>query len=305
MTSDLMEQLASSLSEPASLPCPAPGVYPGTPIDTYHKWSCASNSRLSKLLRSPAHLKAYLNEPQDDTAALIMGRAAHSAILEPELFAKMYTKAPADLDRRTKIGKQTWDDLISQFGEGFVLKADDFTAACMMRQSVRSHPSASKLLQGDGEVEFSIVWDARYADDGVVRCKARLDRHATVADRRVIVDVKTTRDASRRAFEKSIFEHGYHRQGALYLDAAQAAGIDAQDYVIIAVEKEAPFAAAVYRLTEGAIEAGREQITRLLRDYAMCETLGEWPAYAPEVQDIALPAYAWGQIDEDLKENVA
>src|SRR3954471_23326231 len=74
---DLMEQLASSLSEPASLPCPAPGVYPGTPMLDYHRWSAASNSRLTTLLRSPARLKAYLDEPDDDTNALIMGRPAH------------------------------------------------------------------------------------------------------------------------------------------------------------------------------------------------------------------------------------
>lgn len=304
-TIDTMEQLASAMSEPASLPCPAPGVYPGTPISDYHRWSCASNSRLSKLLRSPAHLRAYLDEPQDETAALVMGRAAHSCILEPDDFAKRYGRS-SGADRRTKTGKQEWDNLLDTFGDGCVLKPDDYDAALKMRDSVHGHASASKLLAGDGDVEFSVVFDATYNDEGdTVRCKARLDRHAMIGDRRVIVDIKTTRDASRRAFERSIFDHGYHRQGYLYLAAAQAAGIEAQDYVIIAVEKEAPYAVAVYRLTEGAIAAGGEQIVKLLHTYAMCEALGEWPAYAPDVQDIALPTYAWGQIDEDLKENVA
>jgi hypothetical protein len=299
MSTDLMEQLANSLSAPASLPCPEPGVYPGTPMLDYHRWSCASNSRLTKLLRSPAHLKAYLDEPDDDTNALTMGRAAHSAILEPDDFVKRYGRS-SGVDRRTKAGKQEWDDLLTEFGVGYVLKPDDYDAALKMRDSVFSHASASKLLKGAGDVEFSVVWDARYEDDdtgAVQRCKARLDKFSTAIAGGVIIDLKTTRDASPREFERSIFSHGYHRQGFLYLDAARAAGLDASHYVIVAVEKEPPYAVAVYRITEGAIEAGGEQVRGLLRTYAMCETLGEWPCYGDDVKDIAIPAWGWSQLD--------
>jgi hypothetical protein len=299
VTVDTMEALANELSTPPALPCPAPGVYPGTHIETYHRWPCASNSRLSKLLRSPAHLKAYLDEPQDDTAALIMGRAAHSAILEPELFAKLYGRS-SGADRRTKAGKQEWDDLLAQFGEGYVLKPDDHDAARKMRDAVYAHASASKLLAGDGDVEFSVVWDAHcYGDekDELVRCKARLDKFSPAIAGGVIVDVKTTKDASPREFERSIFTYGYHRQAALYLDAAHTAGIDAEHFVIIAVEKESPWAVGVYRLTDGAIEAGREQVMKLLKTYAMCEALGSWPAYGDDVKDIAIPTWAWSQLD--------
>lgn len=295
---DLMEQLASSLSEPASLPCPAPGVYPGTPMLDYHRWSAASNSRLTKLLRSPAHLKAYLDEPDDDTNALIMGRACHSAILEPDDFAKRYGRS-SGADRRTKDGKQEWDDLLAKFGVGYVLKSDDYDGALKMRDAVQSHASASKLLAGDGDVEFSVVWDVE-TEPGLgegVRCKARLDKISPAIAGGVVVDVKTTKDASPRAFERSIFEYGYARQAAMYIDAARAAGYDAEHFVIVAIEKESPWAVAVYRLTEGAIEAGREQVNALLKTYAMCEALQSWPAYGEDVKDISIPVYAWSQLD--------
>jgi hypothetical protein len=296
---DLMEQLANSLSAPASLPCPEPGVYPGTPMLDYHRWSCASNSRLTKLLRSPAHLKAYLDEPDDDTNALTMGRAAHSAILEPEDFAKRYGRS-SGVDRRTKAGKQEWDDLLTEFGVGYVLKPDDYDAALKMRESVRAHASASKLLAGEGDVEFSIVWDARYDSDdekAVQRCKARLDKMSPVIAGGVIVDLKTCRSASPRDFERAIFDHGYHRQGALYLDAARAAGLEAEHFVIVAVEKEAPWSVACYRLSEGAIDVAREQVKGLLRTYAMCEALDSWPAFGDDVKDISLPTWAFSQMD--------
>lgn len=296
----LMQQLADEITAPVALPCPEPGVYPGTPIDDYHRWSCASNSRLTKLMRSPAHLRAYLDGEQDETAALIMGRAAHFCILEPNLFDTLYARS-SGADRRTKAGKQEWDDLIAQFGEGYVLKPDDHDAARKMREAVYAHAAARKLLHtGNGHVEFSVVWDARYDnanERAVQRCKARLDKLSAGIAGGVVVDVKTTRDASPREFERSIFAHGYHRQGALYLDAARAAGYEAEHFAIIAVEKEPPYAVAVYRLTEGAIEAGQEQVRDLLRTYATCEALNEWPAFGEDVQDIAIPAYGWSQLD--------
>jgi hypothetical protein len=39
-----------------------------------------------------------------------------------------------------------------------------------------------------------------------------------------------------------------------------------------------------------------------MRRYAECLRTDEWPGYPDEVVDIALPHYAWGQIDEQLAE---
>jgi hypothetical protein len=280
-----------------SIPAPVPGVYPGTPMDIYHAWEAASNSRLTKLRRSPAHMKASLSEPQD-TPALRIGRAAHSAILEPDDFMSRYACGPSG-DKRTKDIKAAWESLEMKHGEEYVLKGVDYDACLEMRDAVYAHSKASKLLIGAGEIELSTVWTVPVAD-GSLTCKARLDRYTAGIAGGAVVDVKTTRDASPRAFERAIFDLGYHRQGAFYLDAARAHGIPAEHFVIVAVEKEAPYAVAVYRLTEGALDAGREQLQPLLRTYAMCQTLNEWPAYPETVQDIALPSYAWSQIDEEI-----
>jgi hypothetical protein len=83
------------------------------------------------------------------------------------------------------------------------------------------------------------------------------------------------------------------------LDGARAVGIPAEHFVIVAVEKEPPYAVAVYRVLDAAIDAGREQIAGLLKTYATCVALDEWPGYAEQVVDVALPAWAWNQIDEE------
>lgn len=308
--------LADSIAQPErrrGIPAPEPGVYPGVDAATYHAWECASNSRLSKLRRSPAHLKAYLEEPAEETSALIMGRAIHSAILEPDDFAKRYVSA-GDIDRRTKIGKEKWEALNAQYGDGYVLKADDYEMACRVRRSVYDHQGARGLLGSEGFAELSVVADlvadaeandirtVTATSDSPLRCKVRLDRLSPLIAGGAIVDIKTTRDASPRAFERAIFEHGYHRQCGLYVAAARANGIPAEHFVIVAVEKTPPFAVALYRLTEGAMEAGIAQLIPAMNTYAMCLALNEWPGYSAEVTDIALPAWSWSQIDEETSE---
>ena len=284
---------------------PPPGIYRDTPMAEYHGWDAASNSRLSKLLRSPAHLKAAIEEGFEETPALAFGRACHTAILEPEEFPRRYEKAAQCCAVTVKGARCSKTGVVIEAGEGGqlcsihakgagveaieVLSVADWNRCLGMRDAVHRLQSADTMLADLGEVEVSIRWDDEASG---VPCKARWDGYTKLAGG-CILDLKTTVDAAPRAFEKSIFAYGYHRQGALYLRSAKAHDIAARHYVIIAVEKEPPFGACVYRLTEGAIEAGDLQLDPLLRRYAECMERDEWPCYPSQVQDIGLPDWAW------------
>lgn len=280
---------------------PTPGVYPGTPLATYHEWDAASNSRLSRLRRSPAHLLAYMQEPQVETEALRIGRATHAAILEPDDFGTRYVSGPEG-DRRTKAVREQWDEVEARYGCGYVLKPAEYDLCLKLRDSVHVHSRALGMISGPGQAELSMLWED--ADLGVL-CKARWDRYSPEIAGGAIVDIKTTRDASAREFERSLFSNGYHRQGAFYLMGAEARKLPARHFVILAVEKEPPYAVAVYRLTEGAIDAGQEQIRPLLAKYAECMAKNDWPGYPDEVQDIAIPDWAWRVVDDEIREVVA
>jgi hypothetical protein len=317
---DVRQEAVASTDAPAGVALrtaqPGPGVYPNTPMDVYHRWPGASNSRLSKLRQSPAHLKAYLDEPPAERHALIVGRAVHTTILEPDAFDAVFTVAEQCTADKKSDGKRCtnsgvglharlgWLCGVHQKGVSnewapmkFVLPMDDFTACCRVRDAVYAHPAAAAMLSGPHFTELSVLW----TDPAVgIGCKARLDLLSREIGGGTIVDVKSTRDASRREFERAIFTYGYHRQAAFYQDAAAAHGIAVAHYVIIAVEKEPPYAVAVYRLTEGAINAGRDQLRPLLARYAECVTRNQWPGYPTEVQDIAIPPWAWQQIDEEV-----
>jgi hypothetical protein len=313
---------------------PGPGVYPGVAADTYHAWNCASNSRLSRLLRSPAHLDAYLKEPSPETKSLIIGRAAHVAILEPDSFEARYTFAEqcqATIASGENKGKRCSNDGVwihAQLGwvcgvhaksrpaedlsvPRCVLAKSDYDTTLRIRDAVNAHPSARGIVQAPGDAELSLVWD----DPGTgVRCKGRFDWYKPVLAGGTITDVKTTTDASPDAFERSLFKWGYHRQSAMYLMGARALGLEARHYAIIAVEKTPPFAVAVYRFGEeslGSLEPPQQwekdygaagQLRSLLRRYESCMTSGVFPGYGDDVRDLSVPSWAWSVMDSQTRD---
>ncbi len=309
------------MSAATVVPAPLPGVYPGTAMGVYHQWDAASNSRLSRLMRSPAHLRAYIEQPPTkESEALLLGRAIHCAVLEPDRFADSFTVA-GQCVATTKAGKRCTNpgvwvhrDLgwvcgvhirgheaeIDQVAAA-ILSTEHHTICLGIRDSVARSRAAHGLISGPGQVELSMVWE----DSGTgVTCKGRWDRHSPEIAGGAIVDVKSTRDAHPRSFERAILDLGYHRQAGLYLMGARARRLPARHFSIIAVEKEPPYAVAVYRITEAVVDAAADQIRALLRLYAECMATesSEWRGYPDEVRDISIPDWAWRVMDAETEE---
>lgn len=73
-----------------------PGLYDGISNAEYHGGAGVSKSLLDLIARSPAHMKAALDRPQEErkpTPAQAIGTAFHALVLEPKLFASEYTLA--------------------------------------------------------------------------------------------------------------------------------------------------------------------------------------------------------------------
>ena len=296
----------------------APGIYRGLSFADYTAINAASNTRLKHLRRSPAHLKAHIDGPQPDKRSLIVGRAIHTAVLEPDLFPTMFAVA----DRCTAVTKKLeqcsndgirfhpelgWlcgvhlKNVPGSFDDArFVLSPEDRGACTGASDAIRRHPKGAQILGGEGDNELTLVW---FDAETGLRCKARLDRYAP--EWSTIGDVKSTRDASSVGFERESYSHQYQIQAAHYLDGAAACGLTVEHFVFLAVEKEPPYAVGAYRLTDGAIAAGRDQVRALLRRYAACVETGDYPAYSDDIIDLALPDYAWSQIERELTEIAA
>lgn len=257
------------------------GLFPGVPAEEYHSWDAMSASRL-KILRSktPAHLRAEMLNPREPTEALILGQAIHAAVLEPDLYRSSFcVVAP----RNTKKGKEE-AAAAKEAGKTALTRAQAETVEAV-RHAVRSHPKIGRIL--DGNAELSAVWDD--PDTGLL-CKARFDD--TCRWGRAIVDLKTTRSAMAGDFSRSAFDLGYHLQAAHYLAGANLLGIEASSFVIVAVEKDPPFAVQVFMLEPKAIELGKFELARLKEIYHDCISSGRWPGGTDRVELLRLPPWA-------------
>jgi hypothetical protein len=263
----------------------APGVYPAMPFDEYFSFENISKHQLDSLARSPAHYRAALEHPRKRTPAMAFGAAVHAAVLEPEDFCSRYWQAP-DTDKRTKAGKQAYE--AAEAAGHILLKEEEWIAILAMTDAIRAHPYASILLAPeDGESEISLSW---IDEETGVHCKARPDFVNSAHD--LIVDLKTSENASMGAFARACVNYRYHVQAGFYLAAAPAAGVRANAFVFVVAETECPWAIGIYELAPDDLELGRTLYRKDLRLYAQCLASDTWPSYPPEVRQLELPQWA-------------
>uniref|UniRef100_A0A6M3J3Y5 Putative exodeoxyribonuclease 8 PDDEXK-like domain-containing protein n=1 Tax=viral metagenome TaxID=1070528 RepID=A0A6M3J3Y5_9ZZZZ len=264
---------------------------------TYADYAALPGVRFSDLCRmatSPLHFAARADgDAQTDTPAMAMGRAIHCAVLEPDAFARQYTRRPEEFhDGRSKAAKE-WKAETEASGR-IVLGSSDWHRVERCARAVHSDPIACRYLRA-GQAEQVLRWEQ---PDGR-KCKARLDWVGTAADgTAVVVDLKTTRTQSLRQFAASAANYHYHAQLAWYLDGLAAEhGATAR---IITVSTLAPYDVVVYRLPPDVLAHGQDLIAEWLRDLEACEQSDTWPGIAEGVErDLTLPTWAMPGDDAD------
>lgn len=259
--------------------------------DEYHSSAGISKSALDTVAKSPRHYWArYVDpsrKPEQPTAAMAFGTAVHMAVLEPEAFAKTYVAEPVGIDRRTKEGKAAAAEFEAANAGRIVLKADDFARCQAVAAAVRAHPLAGAFL-ANGEAEASFF--AKDPETGAL-VKCRPDWIS--ANGKVVVDLKTTEDASPAGFGRSAGSFRYHVQAAWYTDVLDLANkIRPEHFVFLAVEKSPPYAVGVYYCDEATLAAGRELARRDLAALLECQRLESWPDYGTDAMPLQVPAWA-------------
>lgn len=248
--------------------------------EAYHKAPGVSKSGLDRFSRSPAHYMAYLQGQTKETDALRFGRLFHRYILEPDSCRLAVWDGPA---RNTKEGKAAWAEFLDKFAGCEVVSAEDHAKLTGMRDAVYAHPAARDLLSIPGRSELS-RWSYDPASGEL--CKCRPDR---LLDIGMALDLKSTENASPKAFAKSCADYRYHVQAAYYPDVLD---LDEKRFPFIAVEKSAPYAVGVYELSPEDVEMGRYLYQRDLLKISECKISKSWPAYSEQIEPLTLPAWA-------------
>jgi hypothetical protein len=265
-----------------------PGIYKRGEVD-YDQIRAVNYSTLKYLATSPKHYKHRVETPNDPTAAMQLGTAAHTAILEPH----RYTTEYAVFTGERRAGK-AWDAFCDANAGRMILKQGEFEAALRMRDAVRADPLAMRYLKR-GDAEVTIVW--RDPTTGIL-CKGRLDWLSTsVPD--VYLEIKTARDVSPWAFQSAYARMQYHLQAAFYSDGYEQITGRTLYAKCAAVESSEPHDVVVYDVAE-ALDVGRDAYRLLLEQLAECRKTGVFPGIARGSEMVLrLPRWAAAE-DEDL-----
>lgn len=259
------------------------GRYDNLPASDYHDSFGVGSSNLRDILRSPARYKWKSEHREDPTPAMILGSAVHTAVLEPETWPNLYARKPVGTDRRTKEGKAAYEAFENANQGKTILPPDDYDLAVAMKdRSLRHKVFQQMLSRGKAEVSWFAPLDMSMR-------RARTDLY--LEKEGLIVDVKTTQDASPEAFQRTIINSGYHIQAAYYMDTVHDAGGKSYAFCFVAIEKEPPFDMAIYSLSLDLIEAGRTFYKQALRVYEECLAKDEWPSYPEAITEITAPEW--------------
>jgi hypothetical protein len=257
----------------------------------YWDHDAVSSSKLGDYAVSPYHYyKAHVAKttPRKDSASLRGGRAFHARVLEPDTFDERF---PLFLgDKRTNAAKAEYAEMEARASalDGCVIRDRDELDA--MAAAIRENEWATKLVDSLVHVELPIVFTCSTTG---VQCKARLDGLSQFRGANIIVDLKRIKDApTEPVIEKAIANYGMHRQAAMYMAAAEEfLGKRPNDYWLVFVQGEAPYACATYPLDGETLAIGERWRVEMLTDLAMRRESGRWK-FQESVRPIGLPEWA-------------
>lgn len=226
--------------------------------------------------KTPFHFKYAETNKEEETAALLEGRAAHKMILEPETFYEEFAVCPK-VDRRTAEGRATYAAFIEESEGKDVITEDLLSKIKEMAKAVSHNPEAVMFLKGEHEKSF--FWTD--SDTGE-KCKVRPDCLTEVNGLKYIVDYKTTTSCADYEFERSVRKYGYKFQAGMYREGVFQNTFDEYGFAFVAQEKTAPYATRVYICSDEFVNEGFEQFKTVLNTYHFCKEHDEWPGYPNE-----------------------
>ncbi len=243
------------------------------PSETYHAQArdYLSSHRLAAFRECPLlYRKWQLGEIVDeDRPAYVVGRAAHSLILEGrKVFQEQFAvggpinpKTGAPFGAATKAFAE-WAEQIGKC----VLTDDQADLIERMNDSVRAHALAGELL-ASGIPEGVLRTECRG-----LPCQVRLD---WVAPEYGIVDLKTSDNLT--WFEADARRFHYLHQLAFYRAIVAEATGETLPVYLIAIEKREPFRCGVWLIGQDVLGAAQRENEEAMTRLRHCLTSGSWP----------------------------
>lgn len=269
------------------------------PSEEYHQdardGKYLSSHLLGDFRKCPRLYRKKLNgeiEPAD-SAALLMGRAVHTLVLEgrgkfDEEF--LVSEGPVNPKTGEPFGKATKAYREWAAAQRLpVIPGADFGFIAKLQQAVWTHPVAAKLLER-GVAERTVRTE--YLG---VPSQIRMDWFIPdLEGSPAICDLKTCDTLD--WFESDARKFGYPEQLAFYREVFRIAAHVADpgrtppkpDCYLIAVEKREPYRVAVYKLTDELLDAAQTANERAIGELKRCHETGDYPTRTEELRFLDL-----------------
>lgn len=278
-----------------------PGVYKDLPNEDYHSAKAISKSNISlfKECATPAH---YVVESAKKKSKdyFDFGTAIHTILLEPEKLDETVTEIPIEVLSKsgTKAGK-AWKEWKEAQGDIITLKESEMNKIYKIREQVFKNPEnkqAAELLTG-GEPEVSYFHQSNTYNYPL---KCRPD----YVNGDIIIDVKTSEDASPDIFGKQSANLHYHWSAYFTLKIMSIIeGKTFDDYRFLVVEKDEPFGVMVYNINSKILKLAEIELERALAQLVSCYQLDYWPGYGCKPSLLKLPYWAWKEYELHIRGN--
>jgi exodeoxyribonuclease VIII len=219
---------------------------------------------------------------------------------------------PDHINRRTKEGQSQWALFVADceskgltivddadFAKAMdyvdlvkgkkVLDQQDYADAMACVQALNNHAEFATIMAQPRRVEVEHHFDLFGH-----RFKAKPD--CIVDSMKLIVDIKTTDDASPHKWQWSAVDYGYHRQAYIYQHALAVETCQDYQFIFAVVEKPKPSTrgipptVALYQLDEAALLMGRWDAISLVDEYRKRLETNDWKQpYSNGLKVLSLP----------------
>jgi hypothetical protein len=253
---------------------------------------------------SPSSLKEFAKccdrwksgyEPPDSDAKRT-GRMLDTFILTPEQFGKRFVVLPENAPRKPSVTQINaakpspetvkaiqWWDLFRSKHEGAEIISLEQQVECMTasKRLLFDEVISAYLDASDRQVLVEAEWhDEKTGLVVPVRCLMDLVPRKGTEFEKTAGDYKTVSSANLGAFQRKVFDLGWHVQGAFDLDLlAAATGEDRNTWVWVVQENYAPWQPGKRMMSQAFLEIGRLAYRRALALYCQCLKTNQWPDY--------------------------
>jgi len=259
------------------------------PFDEYLKIDAINATLLKAIDAEGSYYAKNAREKDNDTPAKRLGRACHTAILEPHLYDELFMVY--DGTRRGKQWEAAQEKAASTGAE--VLTQKEAVDVASVSAAVNDHKNAADLIIEGGEKEITIIWT--HPRTGA-KCKSRIDVLGCV-----LADLKTATRVRGPWFPLDCAKFRYDMQLAFYQDAAALAGFGSPPVKVVAAQNRQPFDVRVWNAPDPFLQEGRFKYESAIDLWLACEACGDWSdpdRYTEE--DLWLPEWAKAQYNQEI-----